>query len=197
MPSVETKLRLFCLARDRLIEAGYRAIGMDHFALPDDELVAALGQRRLHRNFMGYTVRMGTDLVGLGVSAIGEVDHSYAQNEKKLSRYYAALDAGRFPIERGRILDADDRVRRDVIRTLICHFHLDKAAIEARHGINFDHYFAAELAELDALGLPFVEHDAEHVGVHRDGRLFIRNLCMLFDRYLSAGQSKRTYSRTI
>ena len=127
---------------ERFLAAGYRQIGMDHFALPDDELARASAAGTLHRNFMGYTTRPAADMVACGVSGIGDVSGAFAQNVKKLSTYYEALDAGRFPIERGYRLDADDRVRRDVIANLMCNFHVDFAATEARQGIEFGAYFA-------------------------------------------------------
>jgi len=202
LPAPAVKLRLFCIARERMLEAGYAPIGMDHFALPTDEMAAAVARRELYRNFMGYTVRMGTDMVGVGVSAIGDVRSSFAQNEKKLSTYYAALDAGRFPIERGYVLDEDDRIRRDVIRQLMCNAWLDRRDVERRFGIDFGTYFAAELAELTAPDGPvahgFVEVGPDHLAVVGDGRLFLRNVCMTFDRYLRLKDpSARMFSRTV
>jgi oxygen-independent coproporphyrinogen-3 oxidase len=202
LPSPETKLRLFCIAREKFLAAGYAAIGMDHFALPEDELARALDHRTLHRNFMGYTVKMGADMVGLGVSAIGDVAGSFAQNVKKLSQYYAALDEGRFPIERGYALDADDKLRREVITRLMCTFHLDVRDIERRHGIDFARYFAQDLAALQAPDGPvahgFLEIHPDRLEVVGDGRLFVRNVCMAFDRYLRAKNlEKPTFSRTI
>jgi oxygen-independent coproporphyrinogen-3 oxidase len=175
---------------------------MDHFALPGDELARALEARRLHRNFMGYTVKMGSDMVGVGVSAIGDLQGSFAQNGKKLATYYAALDAGRFPIERGYVLDADDRLRREVITRLMCNFWVDRGAIERRFGIDFGAYFAEELAELAAPDGPvshgFVRLGPEQIEIVGDGRLFVRNVCMAFDRYLRAKQpGARVFSRTI
>ena len=202
LPSPETKLRLFCIAREKFLEAGYVAIGMDHFALPEDELARAIDNRTLHRNFMGYTVKMGADMVGLGVSAIGDVAGSFAQNVKKLSQYYAALEEGRFPIERGYALDEDDKLRRDVITRLMCTFHLDVPEIEERHRINFQRYFAQDLAALSAPDGPvahgFLEIHRDRLEVVGDGRLFVRNVCMAFDRYLRAKNlEKPTFSRTI
>ena len=106
LPTGERKLELFGAAMDRFLAAGYVQIGMDHFALPHDELARASAARRLHRNFMGYTTRPATDMVGLGVSAIGDVAGAFVQNTKKLSTYYADLEAGRFPVERGYLLDS-------------------------------------------------------------------------------------------
>lgn len=202
LPTPETKLHLFCIAREKLLEAGYVAIGMDHFALPEDELARALDQRTLHRNFMGYTVKMGADMVGLGVSAIGDVAGSFAQNVKKLSQYYSALEAGRFPIERGYALDEDDKLRREIITRLMCTFHLDIPDIERRHRISFHRYFAQDLAALAAPDGPvahgFLEIHPDRLEVVGEGRLFVRNVCMAFDRYLRAKNSEKpTFSRTV
>jgi oxygen-independent coproporphyrinogen-3 oxidase len=202
LPSPEEKLRLFCIAREMLLDAGYVQIGMDHFALPGDELVTAMGDRRLHRNFMGYTVKMGSDMLGLGVSAIGDVGNSFAQNEKKLPRYYAALDKDKFPIERGYLLDQDDVIRRNVITTIMCNFYVNRTEVESQFGIDFGKYFATELAELRAAGGPvehgFLEIHPDRLEVLSNGRLFIRNIAMVFDRYLRTQQdSKPVFSRTI
>ncbi|HXB54690.1 MAG TPA: oxygen-independent coproporphyrinogen III oxidase [Vicinamibacteria bacterium] len=200
LPSRELKIELFLEAMERFLAAGYRQIGMDHFALAEDELARAAEQRRLHRNFMGYTTRPAADMVGLGVSAIGRVGAAFAQNTKKLSVYYAALEAGRFPIERGYLLDADDELRAHVITELMCNFHLERARVEARFGIDFDRYFAPELAELRAgpVAHGFLEVGGEGLLVTPKGRLFVRNLCMVFDRYLRARTlDKPVFSRTI
>ena len=202
LPSPEGKLELFCIAREKLLDAGYVQIGMDHFALPGDELARAAGDRRLHRNFMGYTVKMGSDMVGVGLSAIGDVRGSFAQNCKKLSTYYRDLDAGRFPVVRGYVLDDDDKIRRAVITRLMCNFHLDRREIEDGFGIDFDAYFATELEELRAPAGPvehgFVSIHGDGLDVTENGRLFIRNVCMVFDRYLRAKRDdKPIFSRTV
>jgi oxygen-independent coproporphyrinogen III oxidase len=200
LPDRDTKIGLILEARERLLAAGYRAIGMDHFAKPDDELSAALDTGRLRRNFMGYTVQDAPDMIGLGVSAIGLVQGAYVQNHKKLSGYYDDLDAGRLPVERGYAMSADDRVRADVIQALMCGFAVDRAAIERRHSVDFASYFAPELERVEALaaeGLAVV--GPEGVRVTPLGELFVRNLAMCFDRYLPATQqaSKPRFSRTI
>lgn len=202
LPDPATKLRLFCIAREMLLEAGYRQIGMDHFALPEDEMVLAMQERRLHRNFMGYTVKRGGDMLGLGTSAIGDVQGSLAQNVKKLTAYRQAVDEGRFPIERGVRLDGDDLIRREVITRLMCNFHLDQGEIERRFGISFSDYFAKELDELRGPGGPvehgFLEIEPDHLKVVGQGSLFIRNICMVFDRYLRKdGPDKPVFSRTV
>lgn len=200
LPGPELKLELFVDAMHRFLDAGYVQIGMDHFALPTDTLAQAAATGLLHRNFMGYTTRPAPDLIGAGVSAIGEVAGAFAQNVKKLSTYYAAIDAGRFPIERGYVLDADDRLRRDVIAGLMCRFRVDRADIERRHGIDFETYFREEIAELD--GMPaadgLVTRDADGITVTPAGRLLVRNLAMIFDRHLrERRQSDPVFSRTI
>ncbi len=202
LPSPEVKLELFIIARERFLDAGYVPIGMDHFALPDDELALAAGKRRLHRNFMGYTVKMGSDMVGVGISAIGDVRGSFAQNVKKLSTYYEALDTGRMPIERGYVLDDDDRVRREVISRLMCNFHLPIPEVESRFGVEFASYFAEELAELRRADGPvkhgFVRITPAAIDVVGNGHLFVRNVCMVFDRYLKAKRGDApVFSRTV
>jgi oxygen-independent coproporphyrinogen-3 oxidase len=200
LPSPETKLSLFVAARSRFLDAGYQPIGMDHFALPGDEMARAARARTLHRNFMGYTVKPAPDMLGAGVSAIGDVAGAFAQNVKKLSSYYSALDAGRFPIERGYRLSPDDHVRRHVITQLMCNFHLDGAAVSGRFGIDFDSYFARELQELRAgpLADGFLEMDAGRLDLTPRGRLFVRNVCMVFDRHLrEKAAATPVFSRTV
>ena len=201
LPDRTTKFELIGAAIDAFGDAGYDAIGMDHFALPDDDLAVAARERRLHRNFMGYTTRRAGDMLGAGVSAIGDLHGAFAQNVKKLSTYYDALDAGRFPIERGYALSADDLLRRHVITELMCNFYVDRAATSRRFGIAFDAYFDRELAALAAAGGP-VEHgflllDGKRLEVTAQGRLFVRNICMQFDKYLPAHDGRPVFSRTI
>ena len=196
LPSLQQKLDILRLAIERLTGAGYVYIGMDHFARPDDELARAQRNGGLHRNFQGYSTHAECDLVGLGVTAISQIGDSYAQNFKSLEDYFAAVDGGRLPIARGRALDADDKLRRAVIMQLICHFTLDMGKFEDSHGIRFSRYFAHELAALVPMeqdGLVFVAADA--IRVLPAGRLLIRNICMLWDRYLAAAPA--VYSRTI
>ena len=198
LPSGEQKLELFCLARDAFLRAGYREIGMDHFAVPEDELAKAVETRTLSRNFMGYTVKAAPDMIGVGVSAIGDVAGAYAQNQKKLPRYYDAIDQGSLPIDRGYRLSADDQLRRFVITQLMCNFHLDKRAVEQRFGIVFDLAFERELAELarpdGLIANGFVSASREAVHVEPLGRLFVRNVAMLFDRYLLDKKPTRRFS---
>jgi oxygen-independent coproporphyrinogen-3 oxidase len=202
LPSPEDKLQLFLDSRDRFLAAGYVEIGMDHFALPGDELAEARRKRRLHRNFMGYTVKMGSDMVAVGVSGIGDVRGAFAQNEKKLSRYYEVLDLARFPVERGYALDRDDLIRRETITRLMCNLWLDTPAIEREFGIVFAEYFAPELAALKAKDGPvaegFVAIEPDHIEIVGLGRFFVRNVAMIFDRYLeSRSGGKPMFSRTV
>ena len=202
LPSPDEKLELFCLAQQEFLNAGYTAVGMDHFALPEDELSTALESRTLHRNFMGYTVKTAPDMIGVGVSAIGDVSGCYAQNAKKLSIYYQELDQGRLPVERGYRLSADDLARRYVITQLMCNFYLEKRAVEDRFGVKFDQYFARELAELARPDGPidhqFVRLGEGEIEVLPLGRLFVRNLAMEFDRYLREKDgTKPVFSRTV
>jgi oxygen-independent coproporphyrinogen III oxidase len=200
LPTGDRKLELFAEAMDRFLAAGYAQIGMDHFALPDDELARAAAAGRLHRNFMGYTTRPAADMVGAGLSAIGDVAGAFAQNTKKLSTYYKALDAGRFPIERGYRLDADDMVRRQVILGLMCGFEVDYAAFAERTGLRFADYFATELEALAAGpgrdGL--VTADRDRLALTTAGRMLVRNVCMVFDRHLRARTTATPiFSRTV
>lgn len=190
LPPADVKMALLALAQDAFTGAGYRQIGMDHFAVPEDELARALATQTLHRNFMGYTVQSARDMVALGVSAIGDVQSAFVQNTKKLNEYYDAIDAGRFPIARGYALDADDRLRRFVITELMCNGRLDVAEVERRFGIRVADYFAAALAQLTGPGSPeadgLVEVTAVSITVTPSGRPFVRNICMAFDRYLQS-----------
>ena len=200
LPTGEAKLELFAQAIRAFRDSGYSQIGMDHFALPDDELSRALAGRRLHRNFMGYTVHRASTMIGLGITAIGDVDGAYVQNGKKLSTYYTALDAGELPVDKGYELSDDDHVRRHVITELMCNGYLHIGEIEERFGIDFADYFSLELEELEsgpaADGLLEMRPDA--LEATRLGQLFIRNISMIFDRYLrEKKRDKPTFSRTV
>ena len=197
LPSAERKLQLMTLAIGRLTRAGYLYIGMDHFARPDDELAVAQTLGQLARSFQGYSTH-GGDLIGLGVSAIGQVGPTYYQNLKDLDAYYATLDAGRLPVLRGLELSADDLVRRAVIHGLMCHFRLSIEAIELSHLIDFPSYFAVELRELQALaGEGLVELAPDWITVTPKGRLLVRAIGMVFDRYLREARERASYSRVI
>jgi oxygen-independent coproporphyrinogen-3 oxidase len=203
LPGAELKLDLLAQAYDAFTGAGYRAVGMDHFALPEDDMGKAAEAGTLGRNFMGYTVQSARDMIGIGISAIGDVEDAFVQNVKKLPAYYAALDAGRFPVEKGYALDDDDRIRRVIIAEIMCNARLDFGAIEARFGGDFERDFASELATLAAPGGPVSDGLLERVPgglrVTERGRPFVRVVAMAFDRHLretSAGD-RPVFSRTV
>ncbi|ACS87717.1 oxygen-independent coproporphyrinogen III oxidase [Musicola paradisiaca] len=198
LPSADQKLNILQQTIQMLTHAGYQFIGMDHFARPDDELAIAQRHGALHRNFQGYTTQGNTDLLGMGVSAISMIGDSYAQNQKELKQYYAAVKAHGHALWRGLSLTLDDCIRRDVIKMLICHFRLDYAAIEAAYNIRFSAYFQEDLALLAPMaedGLVVVDTNA--IRVTPKGRLLIRNICMCFDVYLRNKMRERQFSRVI
>ena len=198
LPSAEAKLEILTLAIGRLTRAGYLYIGMDHFARPDDELAIAQRQGRLQRNFQGYSAFPESDLVGLGISAIGRVGPTYYQNEKRLDDYYAALDDGRLPVARGLELTPDDLVRRAVIQALACHFSVSLESIELAYLIDFHSYFAAEVKALRRLQTEgLVDLTDEWINVTPRGRLLVRVVCMVFDRYLREARARASYSKVI
>ena len=198
MPSADTKLQLLQLGIRRLTEAGYVYIGMDHFAKPDDELTIAQRQGRLHRNFQGYSTHAECDMLSFGVSAIAKIGPIYSQNVKTLDEYYDALDRDELPVLRGIELTPDDLLRRAVIQALMCHFELSMQSFEIAHLIDFREYFAAELAglkEMEAAGL--VKVDGDWISVQPAGRLLVRGIAMVFDRYLRSDRERARYSRVI
>ncbi|MCU0970985.1 MAG: oxygen-independent coproporphyrinogen III oxidase, partial [Gammaproteobacteria bacterium] len=198
LPSPAEKLAILRMTGDRLAAAGYVYIGMDHFARPEDELARAQRDGTLYRNFQGYSTHANCDLIGIGITSIGMVGPTYAQNVKTLDDYYARLDAGELPVAKGIELSRDDEIRRDVITRLICHFVLPFVNVERRWGIRFVEYFGAELARLAPMardGLVRVEED--RIEVLPKGRFLIRNVCMAFDAYLQSGAAERRFSRVI
>ena len=198
LPSAEAKLQILTLAIGRLTRGGYVYIGMDHFAKPGDELAVAQGQGRLQRNFQGYSTQAGSDMLGFGVSAIGRVGTSYYQNAKQLDAWYAELDAGRLPVLRGVELTSDDLVRRAVIQSLTCNFSVSLESIELSWLIDFRKYFAAEMDDLRRLaGDGLVELRPDWIVVTPKGRLLVRAVCMVFDRYLREKQQRASYSKVI
>lgn len=200
LPSPQEKVALFAAARERFLAAGFEPIGMDHFARPTDELARALQSGTLRRNFQGYAVIPAPDVIGLGISAIGDVGGLYAQNTKKLSRYSELIESGHLAVERGIAMDRDDTIRRAVIHDLMCNFRVDIAQHEATHGIDFASYFAPDLELLQPLvadGLAIVTDEA--VEATPTGELFVRNLALCFDRRLREAKPKDgpTFSRTV
>lgn len=198
LPKGREKLELLVLARERLLAAGYVAIGMDHFALPGDELARAQAAGALQRNFMGYTTARADDLVGFGLSAIGSVGGAFAQNPKKLSRYYAAIDEGQLATERGVSLTNDDLIRAHAIREWMCNFKLDFCELERRFGIVPQAYFAHEFAALAEFEAGFVRLSPRGMVAGPLGRLFPRNVAMVFDRYRQQpAPAQPRFSRTV
>lgn len=198
LPSPEQKLEILHRVGERLAAAGYVYIGMDHFARPDDELAVAQREGLLYRNFQGYSTHADCDLVALGVTSIGMVGDTYSQNQRSLDDYYAAIDAGHLAVFRGIELSPDDRLRRALITALICNFVLDTGAFGAEWGIDFDTYFATELEQLGRMaddGL--LRRSMGRIEVLPPGRLLIRNICMVFDRYLGAQAGGARYSKVI
>jgi oxygen-independent coproporphyrinogen-3 oxidase len=203
LPAPAAKLDILQMAIQKLSTAGYVYIGMDHFALPEDELAQAQRDGTLHRNFQGYTTHADCDLIGMGMTAIGKVGDSYSQNQRSLNPYYDTLDTGHLPVFRGLELTPDDLLRRDVITRLICHFQVDLEAVAQRHPgaqrQNGDgrQAFGTELAELAAMerdGL--LDLTGKEIRVRPAGKLLIRNICMVFDRYLREAAERR-YSKVI
>ncbi|WP_296446176.1 oxygen-independent coproporphyrinogen III oxidase [Rhodoferax sp. UBA5149] len=197
LPSAEARLQIFLMSVRRLLDAGYIYIGLDHFSKPDDELNKARLDKTLHRNFQGYTTRADCDLIGFGVSAIGKVGHSYSQSVRTLKAYYEHLDADQLPIEKGFVLTDDDVLRRQVIMTLMCSGPVDFAAINKAYGIDFNTYFAHELTQLQHfVEAELIKVDAHSIQVTPKGRMFVRAVGMVFDKYL-AQQTTAKYSKLI
>ncbi|MDD4929433.1 MAG: oxygen-independent coproporphyrinogen III oxidase [Gallionella sp.] len=198
LPEPQVKLDILSMAVNKLTGAGYVYIGMDHFAKPEDELAIAQRQGRLHRNFQGYSTHSDCDLVALGVSAIGKIGPTYSQNYRELADYYDALDRDQLPIMRGLELNADDLVRRAIIQGLMCHFELSKESLNIAYLIDFDSYFATEMNELreyEREGL--LEISEQWISVTPKGRMLIRNICMVFDKYLRTRTEHARYSKVI
>lgn len=198
MPTADVKLQILQLAIRRLTDASYVYIGMDHFAKPDDELAIAQRQGRLHRNFQGYSTHAECDLLAFGVSAIGKVGPTYAQNVKTLDEYYDSLDHDRLPVLRGIELSADDILRRSIIQALMCHFELSIEAIETAHMIDFSRYFADEMEDLQSMAKAgLISIDERWITVLPQGRLLVRGVAMVFDRYLRSDRERARYSKVI
>ncbi|MFH6973223.1 oxygen-independent coproporphyrinogen III oxidase [Neisseria sp. 23W00296] len=198
VPSSEEKLDILQYAVERLSDAGYVFIGMDHFAKPDDELSVALREGFLQRNFQGYSTYADCDLVAIGVSAIGKIGCTYEQNERNITDYYAALDAGRLPVMRGYRLTRDDILRRNIIQDLMCRFALDFRVYQDTFAIPFSQYFADELADLEQMErLGLVKLKTNGLTVTPKGRFLIRNIAMVFDYHLRHRETTAQYSQTV
>lgn len=197
LPQPAEKLAILQQMIQQLMAAGYIYIGMDHFALPDDELAQAQRNGTLYRNFQGYSTHANCDLIGLGSTAISKIGDSYSQNVKRIDEYYKRLDAKQLPVFRGIALSPDDKLRRAVITQLICHFTLNIPSIATEYQIDFKSYFAEEweqLKQLQADGL--LSYDDERIDILPAGRLLVRNICMIFDIYLRQHQQQR-FSKVI
>jgi len=198
LPVAKDKITMLSNALTAFIKAGYVYVGMDHFALPEDDLAVAKRQGRLHRNFQGYSTQPDCDLISLGVSAIGRVGATYSQNAKTIEEYYDYLSQGRFPIVRGLALSRDDLVRRAVIMAIMCQGELQYESIELAYMIDFKTYFASELEllkEQEVIGM--VELNDNGLQVTDTGWFFVRAIAMLFDRYLQTDRNRARFSKII
>lgn len=196
LPKPEEKLEILKMTSEKLTNAGYVFIGMDHFAKPNDELSIALKEKKLYRNFQGYSTHAGTDLYALGITSISQIGRCYSQNVKKESEYFEKLNDGVFPVERGYYLSDDDLLRRHVITRIMCDFELDFSEVEKLFSIDFKKYFDSSLKKLTE----FVDDDLlilsdKNMKVTEMGRLMIRNIAMNFDAYLETSNAK--FSRTV
>ncbi len=198
LPSADEKLEILQHVIEYLTSSGYVYIGMDHFARPDDELAVAQRNGTLQRNFQGYSTNVECDLVGLGVTAIGKICDNYDQNARDLEEYYRLIDAGQLPLERGYELEADDLLRREIIQDLMCNFTLDIRKLEKKWRFSFTTNFTAEidsLKQMQADGL--LTLDTDTLQVLPAGRLLVRNICMVFDRYQDNNGPQNTFSKVI
>jgi len=198
LPSADEKLDILQHTIEFLTGSGYVYIGMDHFARPDDELAVAQRNGTLQRNFQGYSTNAECDLIGLGVTAIGKVSDNYGQNVRDLEEYYRLIDAGRLPLERGYELEADDLLRREIIQDLICHFTLDIRALEKAWRFSFSAHFKDEIKSLQQMETDgLLTLDADTLQILPAGRLLVRNICKIFDRYSNGEDTQGTFSRVI
>ncbi len=198
LPKQNEKMDIFLYARQKLIDGGYVAIAMDHFALKKDALAKAFDAGTLYRNFMGYTVKPADDYLGFGLTSIGYLENTFIQNEKVLGKYYEALTNGVLPVERGKELDRDDRIRQWTIKSLMCQFKVDKKIFRSEFQADFDEYFSREIAQLmdsEADGLVVIHPDS--IEVTDMGKIFVRNVCMVFDKYFNAENPAMKFSRTV
>ena len=197
LPSPEQKLEMLQRTIEQLTGAGYRYIGMDHFALPDDDLAIAQEEGTLQRNFQGYTTHGHCDLIGLGVSAISQIGGLYAQNTSDLTEYQTLLASDQLATKRGLRCNEDDQLRRTIISQLICHCRVDFAPIEGEFSIHFREYFCEQWPQLLTMATDGLIHlDSKGITVTPAGRLLVRSICMVFDGYLGA-QNRQRYSRVI
>jgi oxygen-independent coproporphyrinogen-3 oxidase len=198
LPSADEKLNILQRTIEFLSDAGYVYIGMDHFAKPDDELTVAQRNGTLQRNFQGYSTHADCDLVSMGVSAISKVCDNFSQNVRDLAAYYRLIDAGKLPIDRGFEVEPDDLLRRDIITHIMCNFYLDIPAAEKKWRFSFSEKFKTEIADLQQMQADgLLKLDAKALEVLPAGRLLVRNICMVFDRYLKGGGQSGRFSKVI
>lgn len=198
IPAPEVKLEILKMTIEKLTSAGYEFIGMDHFAKPDDELSIAMREKKLYRNFQGYSTNAGADLYAMGITSISQLKNIYAQNYKTEKEYYTAIDNGILPTTKGYRLTEDDHLRREVIMKLMCNFELDFGEIEKQFNINFKKYFAWGLSNLTEMqNDDLLEIDDDSIKVKNMGRMLIRNIAMNFDGYIERKEDKAKYSRTV
>ncbi|MHB1686363.1 MAG: oxygen-independent coproporphyrinogen III oxidase [Ignavibacteriaceae bacterium] len=198
LPQPEVKLEILKMTIEKLISAGYVFIGMDHFAKPDDELAVALREKKLYRNFQGYSTHAGSDLYAMGITAISQLQNVYAQNYKTEKEYFKAIDDEILPVTKGYRLSDDDVLRRDVIMKLMCNFELEFATIEKKYNINFKEYFAWGLNNLKEMEKDeLLNLDGKKIKTTQMGKLLIRNIAMNFDGYIERKEDTARYSRTV
>ncbi|MDJ0765928.1 MAG: oxygen-independent coproporphyrinogen III oxidase [Myxococcota bacterium] len=201
LPDTAARFALFRMAHDMLVDAGYIYIGMDHFARPDDPLATALKNRTLSRNFQGYTVLEAGALVGFGVTAISDIAGVFAQNQASLDRYLALTKTSGLTTYRGAKTTQEDRLRRHVITALMCNLHLDVSSVARRFDIDFWQVFANEKTQLNALAADgLITYDENEITVLPKGRLFVRHVGMVFDRYIQKSTNRKNtprFSRTV
>ena len=194
----DEKLDIFLQSRENLLANGYQSIAMDHFALKTDAMARAFNEGNLHRNFMGYTLKPADEYIGIGPSAIGYVEKTYVQNTKILPDYYEAIAQSRLPVERGKRLDQDDLIRRWVINSLMCQFEVDKQLFFDTFGYEFEDYFSQEGKHVhDCIEDGLIKENSRHIKVTDLGKIFVRNVCMGFDRYLRQKNGHQRFSRTV
>ena len=198
LPSPEEKLKIFKYVIDFFENNGYKMVGMDHFAKPEDELFRAIEKGELHRNFQGYTTKGGADLIGIGLTSISETDDAYFQNYKDLKSYEAAIDAGKLPTFRGVILNEEDKIRKYIIMEMMANFSFDIKRFEEKFGINFKEKFKNELSELqEFIDEGLVEITDDKIKVNKTGSLLIRNIVLPFDEYFKKMKNQKVFSKSI
>ncbi|MHB8853937.1 MAG: oxygen-independent coproporphyrinogen III oxidase [Ignavibacteriaceae bacterium] len=198
LPHPEVKLEILKMTIEKLTSAGYVFIGMDHFAKPDDELAIALNEKKLYRNFQGYSTHAGSDLYAMGITAISQLQNVYAQNFKTEKEYFNSIDNEKLPVAKGYRLSDDDILRREVIMKLMCNFELDFSEIEKQFNINFKEYFAWGLSNLKEMQKDeLLLLDDKKIEVTQMGKLLIRNIAMNFDGYIERKEDTAKYSRTV